>query len=107
MWAFTATLICGKAYIGLTKSPYFLLGERTEKAEVWLPITLVYLPEIDLLGICSKTKRTSALLMIIDPSLPKKRFMAMKTAGQPSDSKLGGRGVQKGGEGLSVRMGIL
>jgi hypothetical protein len=38
-----------------------------------LLIALVYLPVIYLPGICTKTKRTFALLIIIDHSLPKKR----------------------------------
>lgn len=64
---------------GIGQSSYFLFGKRAqgprraEKAEVWLPITPAYLPVIYLPGICTKTKRTFALLMIIDHSLPKKR----------------------------------
>lgn len=51
---------------------------------MWLPITPVYLPVIYLPGICTKTKRTFALLMIIDHSLPKKRerLREMEVPGQ-------------------------
>lgn len=47
--------------------------EESGEAEVWLPITPFYSPVIYLPGICTKTKRTFALLMIIDHRLPKKR----------------------------------
>lgn len=48
---------------------------------MWLPITPVYLLVIDLPEICTKTKRTFALLMTIDHSLPKKIVRERKEGG--------------------------
>lgn len=54
-----------------------------EKAKVWLPIMPVYLLVIDLPGICTKTKRTFALLITIDHSLPKKREIERDEGSRP------------------------
>lgn len=50
---------------------------------MWLPITPVYLLVIDLPEICTKTKRTFALLMTIDHSLPKKREIERDEGSRP------------------------